>query len=389
MKNNLALHLVELSHNSRNISGGEVSLLEFIKYCQKKQAVEIIYIYTSESGKYVYSELLGDLDKTRFVVIGSEKVEKIHPYIAYYLRSIQCLFKLRKFKSQNNRIISFEHFFPTILFSAFLKIINSKATWTTVYHMKPPHLFKGFENEFINKYSIPTLKLVRLNIEEVFFLGISNRLVNLIITVNPYYSDYLSSKFGSDRIYVLNHFGGIELNVRIPKSKQYDFAWMGRFHVQKGLEELKETLLMLKAQKSDYKCVVIGGATKRAEDAFIEFVKENSLEKNIDYKGFVTGSKRLDLLSRSKVFLMTSRFESFGIVIIEALNCGLHVVAFDLPPYKVFGKLINKVESFNTVAFTQKALELLALEPLAPETLEYAKKFTWEKTSAEIYKKIT
>jgi glycogen(starch) synthase len=56
-----------------------------------------------------------------------------------------------------------------------------------------------------------------------------------------------------------------------------------------------------------------------------------SLRKKIEYAGFVTGEKKRDLLSKAKLFVLPSRYESLPISIFEAAACGKPVLVSDIP----------------------------------------------------------
>src|SRR5262249_55446220 len=56
-------------------------------------------------------------------------------------------------------------------------------------------------------------------------------------------------------------------------------------------------------------------------------VHELGLEATIRFEGLVKRERVLELMSRSRVLLHTSRFESFGFVFVEALSCGARIVS--------------------------------------------------------------
>src|SRR5680860_1662055 len=88
MTSNISVHHIGLSKTSLNLSGGEKAEIEIIDYLNKAGLKNIIY--TSESGKMLYSRLK-KFPHGNFVLIGSFKLENVNPYLAYYLRAVQCL----------------------------------------------------------------------------------------------------------------------------------------------------------------------------------------------------------------------------------------------------------------------------------------------------------
>jgi glycosyltransferase involved in cell wall biosynthesis len=60
--------------------------------------------------------------------------------------------------------------------------------------------------------------------------------------------------------------------------------------------------------------------------------RELGLESWIHFLGRLDGPEKYRLLSSARALLMPSRFETFGMVAIEALAAGAPVVAFDVGP---------------------------------------------------------
>ncbi len=84
----------------------------------------------------------------------------------------------------------------------------------------------------------------------------------------------------------------------------------------------------------------------------IEFIKRNCGE-NVTFTGFIPDI--IEAYSGADVFFMPSYAENFILVILEALSCGLPVVARGIPEFReIFG---NDVQFFNT---KEEALRLLA-----------------------------
>jgi len=94
------------------------------------------------------------------------------------------------------------------------------------------------------------------------------------------------------------------------------------------IEERKDLLTLVKAlaELENMKLVVIGKRTSYAE--IVEsFIRSNNLESKIIFPGYVS-SVELNLFYRAaSVFVYPSLYEGFGIPIIEALSCGVPVVA--------------------------------------------------------------
>jgi glycosyltransferase involved in cell wall biosynthesis len=167
---------------------------------------------------------------------------------------------------------------------------------------------------------------------------------------HPEMREYLL-RFGyrAERLtYVAN---GMDVTVadRIPdQPKQFDVVWTGRVHAQKGIDDLLATLKWLKARLPDFRAILIG----KSKDELEPIVRNLGLADNVTFSGLVSEEEKFRLVKCSRVFVMPSRYESWGIVIGEALASGVPVVAYDLQCYRpVFGDFVRYVKSFDSEAF--------------------------------------
>lgn len=115
-----------------------------------------------------------------------------------------------------------------------------------------------------------------------------------------------------------------------------------------------------------------------------KIARASDLVKNITMPGLLPEEEKIAVLKASKVFVFPSYEEGFGIAILEAMACGLPVVAYDLPAYKVFGNdCIIKVPVGNKKAFSEVIKEFLLNERLRLEAGNVSKKiasrFNWDK----------
>ncbi len=103
---------------------------------------------------------------------------------------------------------------------------------------------------------------------------------------------------------------------------------MGRFDPMKGFPDLIAALAKLKDRGVKFKAV-IGGAP---QDAYMEEymsirrqIQENHLDKEVTLLGWV--HDKTEFFSNIDVFVLSSRFEPFGIVLLEAMLHGKPIVS--------------------------------------------------------------
>jgi len=138
-----------------------------------------------------------------------------------------------------------------------------------------------------------------------------------------------------------------------PQKKEFDVVWLGRVHRQKGIDDLLATLVFLSKQMKGFRAILAGRLDELAPK-----LAELNLSGCVTLTGLVSEEEKFRLFKAARVFLMPSRQESWGIVIAEALVCGVPVVAYDLPAYRpIFGGFVDYVPCFNFEIFKRKSLE--------------------------------
>lgn len=125
------------------------------------------------------------------------------------------------------------------------------------------------------------------------------------------------------------------------------------------------------------------------KEKIIKKIKELSLEKNIILTGYLNQYEIEEKMQRSSIYAMTSISESFGLVILEAMNIGLPVIGFDTSSgarelIKDTGILIpnrNKETFANTIVNLLKSKK--ELQELSKKSKEKASNYTVSKIKKE------
>ena len=140
---------------------------------------------------------------------------------------------------------------------------------------------------------------------------------------------------------------------------QKQVIFVGRLNEQKGLEYLIETWKRVHQKHKDWILQIYGDGEQR--DLLLHLIREAKLEDAV----VVNHSTRqiMDKYLESSIFLLTSRFEGFGMVLIEAMACGVPVVSFDCPwgPADIIknGEDGFLVEYLNTTEAAEKVVQLI------------------------------
>ena len=103
---------------------------------------------------------------------------------------------------------------------------------------------------------------------------------------------------------------------------------MGRLHKIKRFDILINAFKLYLDENKNAK-LLIAGADDGVRNALENQIKELKLEDSVFMIGLVNFSQKKELLSNCSFFSLSSDFESFGIVVSEALACGVPVVVSD------------------------------------------------------------
>lgn len=161
----------------------------------------------------------------------------------------------------------------------------------------------------------------------------------------------------------------------------------GRLTKQKDFETLIKAFYLVR-KKIDSKLIIIGEGEER--ENLKKLVTSLDLDEHVDLVGFV--SNPYSYMRLSDVFVLTSKWEGFGNVIVEALSTGTNVVSTNCPsgPSEIlgngsFGRLapVEDIESIsNSIISTIEAPKKKAL------LIERSKEFSVTQTKVKYEKLI-
>jgi glycosyltransferase involved in cell wall biosynthesis len=108
-------------------------------------------------------------------------------------------------------------------------------------------------------------------------------------------------------------------------SKIYDVIGVGSLIPLKQYDYFIDLLVLVKKEIPSFSALLIGDGPERQKLEVL--TAEKGLADNLQFTGALPREEVLALMAQSKVFLHTSSYESFGFVLIEALQQGAFVVS--------------------------------------------------------------
>jgi glycosyltransferase involved in cell wall biosynthesis len=154
-----------------------------------------------------------------------------------------------------------------------------------------------------------------------------------IIAVSQSTADALVNRWGvmAARVHVVPN--GIELPSEpaagVAPPRDIDLIYAGRFVPTKNIGDLIEVVGSLHADGTVGRVTLVGEGPLWEE--MVVRARNAGLADVIEFTGRMANAEVLDRLRRAKVFFHTSSREGFPVVMVEAMACGLPVVAYRIP----------------------------------------------------------
>ena len=109
------------------------------------------------------------------------------------------------------------------------------------------------------------------------------------------------------------------------------FLAVGRFsHQHKGFDLLIEAFHLFAQKDSEWKLDIVGEGVE--EKMYRELISKYELEDRVSIHPFTNHIQ--DYYSKAQIYVLSSRWEGFGLVLVEAMAHGLPIISSDLPTSK-------------------------------------------------------
>ena len=382
--NNLVIMFVANSTtNPKGISGGLRRFIELAKrWIAKGARVKLM----GSDDDILLCQSWG-LQDIKFESLPSFGSLKTCVPITYLMRTLAgCLKALNKPPFERTVFYSASDFWPDVLPSFLMSRKARNSRLVSAIHLIAPNPFIGPIAKQARQHKAYLRYLPRAIL---FWISqcVAIKLMShsdLILCVNDEMLEFLAAR-GIERQKIRVVSNGVDL-VSIRETQRstvcFDACFVGRFHPQKGVLDLPLIWERVCKLLPEATLAIIGDGNQRLRRKLSQEINRRDLQHNVSILGSLPENEKISIMKSSKVFLFPSYYESFGIVAIEALACGLPVIAYDLPCFSKLGSMVTKVPIGDLERFSQAAIEYLENENLrrkhAEIALDFVSTFGWD-----------
>lgn len=164
---------------------------------------------------------------------------------------------------------------------------------------------------------------------------------------------------------------------------EYFILSVGTMQPRKNISTLIRAFDDFRKRTPEYSLVLVGGRGGHNYDRDIEHViRERGLERSVLFPGYVEDIDLPAIYAASRIFVFPSRYEGFGVPIIEAFGSGTPVIASDIPPFREVGRDAVRYFPLDDIAVLTDTMYTLSMNTDARERAsslgrERARVFSW------------
>lgn len=306
--------------------------------------IKVLHILSSKSysgAENATIELLSNLNKDFKTLYCSQDGD-----IKRYLDNKEIDYVLVEKVNRRNLKKVISNFNPDIIhahdFKASLKVatINTKAQIISHLHHNPPWI-------------------KTINLKTIIYNMLSFRFDKIFIVSDAIKNEFKStSKVKNKMLTVYNPINVEEIFEKSRETKitpKPDIVFVGRLTEAKGIPQLLEIYTRIIREKPDCKIQVIGSGS--LEDMLIRGIQKNKLENNVSLLGYLENP--YPHMRASKIMIMPSKWEGFGLAAAEAMLLGTPVIATPVGGLQEIVGNDNGLVCNSTDCFVNTSLKLL------------------------------
>jgi len=165
--------------------------------------------------------------------------------------------------------------------------------------------------------------------------------------------------------------------------------FVGTIEPRKNVERLIEAYAIVRRERPDAPPLVIVGGRGKEADRVDRAVRSFGLSQSVVFPGYVVQENLPELYSGAELLVLPSLYEGFGLPVLEAMACGVAVVAGDTSSLRELvgtdrGILVNPMRPSEIATGIMRVLADDGLRAhLGRRGLEFAKQMSWERCARQ------
>ena len=307
------------------MGGAEVIIIQYIKALGSRKYNHHIYCF-GNSGP-----VKEKLEELKVFVYFGKKRKSIKNPIKFTVSTMVLIKDLLKFIKKNKIQIIQSHLRHANILAVAVGKLSRIPVFPTIHNTK----------EFIDRRNKFDPRVIINKVAYKISLRLADRIIAVSYEIKKIVKKHLNI-CDSNIIVVKN---GITLknietneypkNVLFEASTAFKILSVGRLTHQKAMEVLvKATDQLLKNGINDFLIIIVGEGEQRM--ILTKMIEDLSIQKYIKLVGI--HSDVMGLMKEADIFVMPSRYEGLSIAMIEAMACGLPIIASDAPGINTYIK---------------------------------------------------
>jgi glycosyltransferase involved in cell wall biosynthesis len=367
------------------MAGGDTRILE----CIKRGLFGNTHIMTGRKGKKVLTALklknvsmhvIPLIPENEYYFFFRNRLSTfLYPFVRLLLYTLY-LPALIMADIRPNFTISTTHYLHDLLIAIFYSKLSKTKLVVYVHHLFPSLSVRSKYNTFF--------KNLLAYINDILSIMLIRIFADKIITYPSMMPEAVRKGLPENKMQKMMSGVNLKYISKVPKSNEvFDACFVGRVARIKGVFDLIDVWARVCSKVPDLKLAIIG-VTTHDTPLVIKTIAKNNLKGNIIMKGFLSEHDKYAVMKSSKIFVFPSHEEGLGIAIIEALACGLPVIAYNQIAYKAFGQdPLIRIPIGDKKYFSNKILTLLSDRDkrinMSKKAKEISDQFDWEKLVKE------
>jgi glycosyltransferase involved in cell wall biosynthesis len=363
--------------HERGMSGGDQMAIQIFRRIHNQ--FTNLYWFSNSDGQHEIKKFLPDASFSTTPIW----FDQLPIVLSYILRTV--LATIRLLATRVDIIYSGSDFFPDVLPAWLYCKLYPHTIWVQCIF----HIYPNWQTRPGNKWvNLIASKLQKFSL---FLARQANGIVNINYEVRRY---LIERGFDVQQITVITPGIDIEMIESIQPVQcvedHYDAVFLGRLNHSKGIFDLPDIWQRVIRSHPDARLAVIGGGDEKIRESLVHEFESAGVADNACLLGFIETEYMYAILKKAHVFIFPSYEEGFGIAIVEALACGLPVVAWNLPVYQeLFGDVVRTTRKGDKDSIASLIIEDIgkSVNPARKDRLiNCAKKYEWNQVAYDMGK---